>query len=167
MRQAAGGLRYPRCPAALWASGSVYTTWNASQAGGSRPPVLYQHTRSFGPATLAGGSVKARRGQAVIRAVCCLHLESNRDDGSSLTAPALRSWDAPGSQAVQARKLPVSQDARYHTDGMVFLKVGRCQGVKRPFVLNTGREWGPRHPVGRGEGIAGQQDLAAAVTRWC
>lgn len=37
-------------------------------------------------------------------------------------------------QAVQARKLPVSNIllGRYHTDGMVFLKVGRCQETLCP-----------------------------------
>lgn len=59
---------------------------------------------------LGWGSVKARQTkQAVIKAVCCLHLESNRDDASPLTASALTAWDAPGSQAVQARKVPVSK----------------------------------------------------------
>lgn len=71
------------------------------------------------------------------------------------------------SQAVQARKLPVSQDA---TGQVPYRRYGVSQGRKvsrDALSFNAGREWGPRHPVGRGEGVTGQQDLVAAVTRWC
>lgn len=107
------------------------STYTASQAGGSLGPALYQYTRSFGPATWLGlCHSSSNQASSHKSGVLGFHLESNRDDASPLRAFALRAWDAPGSQAVQSRKVPVSKEillGRYHSDGMVFLKVGRCQ----------------------------------------
>lgn len=158
MRQAAGGLRcpsrlppHPPCPCRLVRlMVGLHTLHRRPAVHGG--PALYQYTRSFGPATdLAGGPVKARQTkQAVIKAVCCFHLESNRDDASTLRPSALRAWDAPGSQAVQARKVPVSQKTLlggYHGDGMVFLKVGRCQETLCPQCWSR---MGPQAPCWQG-----------------
>lgn len=92
-----------------------------------------------------------------------------------LAASALRAWawDAPGTQAVQARKVPACKKLGtcHSDDGMVFLKRGGCQLSKDPLFSMLIREWGPEVPcwAGDGEGVNRQTrfgcDLHVVVLR--
>jgi hypothetical protein len=82
----------------------------------------------------------------------------------------------PGTQAVQARKVPACKmpgTVRYHTHVSRYLLtdamscLSREQGVNRPYALKGGREWGPKVPCCQGGMGTGQQDLVAAVTQLC
>lgn len=126
LRQVTGGLRCPPSPPPphppppqslygalplLWASWSVYLHCIAGRrftAAG-----FIQTRQILWAGDLAGGGGLSRLVKASPHNKRCADFTSSPIDAmqARLTAPAQRAWDAPGTQAVQTRKVPACEEA--------------------------------------------------------